>query len=86
MEEVNQFLHQVHTDLEDFLKRHKVEHTEMNIKIQKLSEVGHKTYDNIDDLKETVEGLATLITCLLEFSSIQQSLSYQSEVDKLQNL
>ena len=48
MEEVNQFLHTVHQDLEKFLMKHKKEHTELNLKVSKLSEVGHKTLDNVD--------------------------------------
>ena len=47
-EEVNCFLHSVHQDLENFLKRHKKEHNELNLKVSKLSEVGHKTLDNVD--------------------------------------
>lgn len=38
----------VHQDFESFLSRHKKEHHELNLKIQKLSEVGHKTLDNVD--------------------------------------
>ena len=48
MEEVNQFLHTVHQDLENFLRKHKKEHTELNMKISKLSEVAHKTMDNME--------------------------------------
>lgn len=48
MEEVNQFLHTVHQDLENFLRKHKKEHTELNMKTSKLSEVAHKTIDNVD--------------------------------------
>jgi cell division septum initiation protein DivIVA len=47
-EEVNQFLHTVHQDLEGFLTKHKKEHNELNLKVSKLSEVGHKTLDNVD--------------------------------------
>ena len=70
-EEVNCFFHSVHQDLESFLKRHKKEHNELNVKVAKLSEVGHKTLDNVDQVKESVERYATILTCLLEFSSIE---------------
>ena len=71
MEEVNQFLHTVHQDLENFLKRHKKEHNELNLKVSKLSEVGHKTLDNVDQVKDSVERYATILTCLLEFNQIE---------------
>ena len=48
MEEVNQFLQNVHSDFEKFLKRHGREHGDVNLKIQKLSDVAHKTLDNLD--------------------------------------
>lgn len=48
MEEVNQFLQNVHSDFEKFLKRHGREHNDVNLKIQKLSDVAHKTLDNLD--------------------------------------
>ena len=48
MEEVNQFLQNVHSDFEKFLKRHAREHGEVNVRIQKLSDVAHKTLDNLD--------------------------------------
>jgi hypothetical protein len=47
-EEVNTFLTNVHSDFETFLKKHKVDHKELNLKIAKLSEVGHRTLDNVD--------------------------------------
>lgn len=71
MEEVNQFLHNVHQDLENFLRKHKKDHNELNLKVQKLSEVGHKTLDNIDQMKTSIEGYATILTCMLEFNSIE---------------
>ena len=82
MEEVNQFLHNVHQDLENFLRKHKKEHNELNLKVQKLSEVGHKTLDNIDQIKSSIEGYATILTCMLEFNSIEQALTSQEEQDR----
>ena len=51
--------------------KHKKEHAEVNLKISKLSEVGHKTLDNVDNIKGSVEKYATILTCLLEFNSIE---------------
>ena len=70
-EEVHQFLSNVHGDLETFLKKHKKEHGELNLKISKLSEVAHKTLDNVDQVKGAVEKYATILTCLVEFDSIE---------------
>jgi hypothetical protein len=42
----------------------------MNVKTMKLSELAGKTFDNIDLVKDSVEKFATIIACLLEFSSI----------------
>ena len=58
----------MHSDFEKFLKRHAREHNEVNLKIQKLSDVAHKTLDNLDQIKEPVENYATFLTCLLEFT------------------
>lgn len=52
------------------MKKHNKEHGEINVKITKLSEVGHKTLDNLDEVKDSIEKVATIITCLLEFDSI----------------
>jgi hypothetical protein len=41
------------------------------MKISKLSEVGHKTLDSMDEIKASIEKEATILTCLLEFSSIE---------------
>jgi hypothetical protein len=38
LEEVNTFLHTVHHDFENFLTKHKREHAELNIKVQKSTD------------------------------------------------
>ena len=53
----------------------------MNIKITKLSEVGHKTLDNLDEVKDSIEKVATIITCLLEFDLMSQAISHSDEND-----
>jgi tRNA splicing ligase len=79
-------MHTVHQDFENFLRKHKKEHAELNLKISKLSEVGHKTLDGVDEVRDTVEKYATMMTCLTEFSSISQALAYQDEFDKSKSM
>ena len=38
LEEVNTFLHTVHSDFESFLTKHKKEHTSLNMRILKVTE------------------------------------------------
>lgn len=75
MEEVAQLVHSVHQDFENFLRKHKKEHAELNLKFTKLSEVGHRTLDSIDEVRDSVEKQATIFPCLLEFIYIEQALS-----------
>lgn len=83
MEEVSQLMHTVHQDLENFLKKHKKEHSEINLKLSKLSDVNLKQVDNIEEVRATIEKQATIMTCMLEFSNIEQALAYQGEPDKV---
>lgn len=55
MEEITQLVHNVHQDFETFLAKYKKEQTEQNLKVKKLSEVGHKTFDNIDEIRDSIE-------------------------------
>jgi len=41
-----------------------------------MQEVAHKCLDSIDELKTSMEHSGTVITCLLEFSSIEQALAF----------
>lgn len=86
MEEVSQLVHSVHQDFENFLLKHKKEHSELGMKISKLSEVGHKTLDSMDEIKASIEKEATILTCLLEFSSIEQALTYHEETLRMVNI
>lgn len=65
-----QLIHAVHADFEQFIKKYSKKDVESTVKITKLSEVGHRTLDNLDEVKESIEKVATIITCLLEFDSI----------------
>jgi len=44
---------------------------EQNVKIQKLSEVASKIMDHIEELRASFEKSATIVSCLLEFNSIE---------------
>ena len=48
MDEINHFLQSVHSDFEQFLKKNMKDQNETNIKILKLSDVAHKTLDNLE--------------------------------------
>lgn len=41
------------------------------MKTNKLAEVGHKTLDNLDEIKDSIEKQATILTCQTEFSAIE---------------
>jgi hypothetical protein len=75
LEEAKHFVNNVHQDFEKFLIKHRQEHQDMNLKTMKLSELAGKTFDNIDLVRDSVEKFATIIACLIEFSSIQQCIS-----------
>jgi hypothetical protein len=53
------------------------------MKVAKLSEVGHKTLDSMDEIKGSIEKEATILTCLLEFCSIEQALKYHEEAERV---
>ena len=52
------------------------------MKILKLSDVANKTLDSIDDTRDSIEKYATILTCLVEFNSIENALSFHHEIDK----
>ena len=52
------------------------------MKTNKLAEVGHKTLDNLDEIKDSIEKQATILTCQTEFSAIEQTLQYHHEVER----
>jgi hypothetical protein len=68
--EAKHFIDNVHKDFEKFLVRNKKEVSDFNIKTAKLSELAGKTFDSIDSVRDSVEKFATILSCLLEFSSI----------------
>ncbi len=75
-EEVSQFLQTVHQDFESFLKKHKKEHAELNTKVTQLqSMVDGELHAQVSEVRGVVEAYATVISCLVEFSNLEQALS-----------
>lgn len=84
LEEVNTFLHTVHQDFESFLNKHKKEHTGLNMRMLKVTEDMSQVIGQVSTVRTTVEQYATVMTCLVEFNSIEQALSLQDEDDRKQ--
>ena len=71
LEEVNTFLHTIHTDFENFLNKHKKEHTNLNVRLVKMNEDLSQLLESLKNTKSAVDGYATVLTCLVEFNSIE---------------
>ena len=84
LEEVNTFLHTVHQDFEHFLTKHKREHTDLNMKVMKCQDEMQQFTSSLDTTKKYVENYATILSCVVEFQSIEQCLSLQDEDDRHQ--
>ena len=53
--EVNTFLHTVHGDFENFLSKHKKEHTSMNMRLLKVTEDMANALQQVKPIKQTVD-------------------------------
>ena len=82
LQEVNTFLHTVHQDFDQFINKHKKEHTSLNMRVLKMAEDAQKIVENTAKIKQTVDSYATVLTCLVEFNSIEQALQEQDEEDR----
>ena len=71
LEEVNTFLHTIHSDFENFLIKHRKEHTNLNVRLVKMNEDMHACLESIKNTKSSVDQFATVLTCLVEFNSIE---------------
>eukprot|EP00347_Sterkiella_histriomuscorum_P021638 403333283 len=81
MKEISQFIHTLHSDFEGFLKKHKKEHAEISTKIREIEE--KVKGDNFNsEIKNSIEHYATILSCLVEYSSIEQALCLQDENDR----
>jgi hypothetical protein len=82
LNEVNTFLHTVHADFEGFLIKHKKEHTGVNMRLLKVTEDLNSSVAQFNSIKSAIEQYATVLTCLVEFNSIEQALALQDEADR----
>jgi hypothetical protein len=82
LNEVNTFLHTVHADFEGFLNKHKKEHTGVNMRLLKVTEDLNSSVAQFNSIKSAIEQYATVLTCLVEFNSIEQALALQDEADR----
>lgn len=71
LEEVNTFLHTVHHDFESFLQKHKREHAELNIKVNKTADDVGRLLHSTNVTVANVEQFATVLSCLVEFNAIE---------------
>lgn len=84
LEEVNTFLHTVHQDFEHFLTKHKREHTDVNMKILRNMEELQQIAQSYQSMQKAVDSYATILSCLVEFNSIEHALASQDEEDRSQ--
>lgn len=82
LNEVNTFLHTIHSDFEQFLNKHKKEHTNLNMRVLKATDDMSSLVTQFTSTKTAVEQYATVLTCLVEFNSIEQALATQDEEDR----
>ena len=75
-------MHNIHQDFEINRSTHNSEIADMNLKVGKMQDICNQSLDYIDEVKDSQEKIATIVTCLLEFSSIEQALSFQDEIDR----
>ena len=57
------------------MNKHKKEHTNLNMRVLKVSEDMSSLLTQFTDTKKAVESYATVMTCLVEFNSIEQALA-----------
>ena len=82
LQEVNTFLHTVHQDFDSFITKHKKEHTNLNRRVLKVTEDVQRILESSNKVRNVVESYATVLTCLVEFNSIEQALQEQDEEDR----
>ena len=64
-------MHTVHQDFESFLNKHKKEHTNLNMRVLKVGEDMSQLVSQLASTKSAVEQYATVLTCMVEFNSIE---------------
>jgi hypothetical protein len=73
--EVTTFLNTVHADFENFLNKHKKEHSTLNMRILKVSEDMNGLLEQFGQYKTATDYYAMVLACLVEFNSIEQALA-----------
>ena len=76
LEEISTVMHNVHQDFEINRSNHTSEIADMSLKVGKMQDICNQSLDYIDEVKDSQEKIATIVTCLLEFNSIEQALSF----------
>lgn len=71
LEEVNAFLHTVHSDFEHFLAKHKKDHTEIHVRALRQQEDLAAMIASYSQTKQSVDNYATVLSCLIEFQSME---------------
>ena len=61
----------MHYDFEQFVSKHKKEHTALNERVLKVAEASEQVVGTVLSTKSAVEQYATILTCLVEFNSIE---------------
>ena len=73
--EVNTFLHQLSYDVEQYIDKQKKENVGLNEKVLKVCEDLNSLATNTVKMSSSIEQYATVLTCMVEFNSIEQALA-----------
>ena len=80
--EVSTFLHEIHADLESYIDKHKKEHANLNVKVQKSNEDLTNVIGDLKEQQRFTNLLGTVLTIISESSSIEHALADQDEDDR----
>lgn len=65
------FIHTLHSDFENFLKKHKREHIDINQRMRDLEQRLSNEEPKNSEIRNAVEHFATILSCLVEFCNIE---------------
>jgi hypothetical protein len=74
-DECHSFLHSLHQQVDKQHLRSTDMYAEQNGKVNRLSEVANKTLDQIDGVKDTIGKVGTVLSCLVEFGSLNTAIN-----------
>ena len=80
--EVSTFLHEIHADLESYIDKHKKEHANLDVKVQKSNEDLTNVIVDLKGQQRFSDLLGTVLTIISESSSIEHALADQDEDDR----